>query len=48
MNSTQGRPRLLNALADMYSASFGRKLNPQTEITITTGANEGFPPHPDM
>ena len=39
---TQGRPRLKKALADAYSPFFGRKLNPDTEVTITTGANEGI------
>lgn len=29
------------AIADAYSPSFGRKLDPETEVTITTGANEG-------
>jgi kynurenine aminotransferase len=38
----QGRPRLKKALADAYSPSFGRKLDPDTEVTITTGANEGW------
>lgn len=38
----QGRPRLKKAIADAYSASFGRQLNPETEVTITTGANEGW------
>lgn len=38
----QGRPRLKKAIADAYSASFGRKLDPDTEVTITTGANEGW------
>jgi hypothetical protein len=38
----KGRPRLKKALAVMYSPSFGRQLDPETEITITTGANEGF------
>ncbi len=38
----QGRPRLKKALADAYSPFFGRKLNPDTEVTITTGANEGI------
>jgi aspartate/methionine/tyrosine aminotransferase len=37
----QGRPRLKKAIADAYSKSFGRTLNPETEVTITTGANEG-------
>ena len=39
---TKGRPRLKKALADAYSPFFGRKLNPDTEIAITTGANEGM------
>lgn len=38
----QGRPRLKKALADAYSPFFGRKLDPDTEVTITTGANEGI------
>lgn len=37
----QGRPRLKKAIADAHSASFGRKLYPDSEVTITTGANEG-------
>lgn len=40
----QGRPRLKKAIADAYSSSFGRILNPETEVTITTGANEGESP----
>ncbi|KAK6345480.1 hypothetical protein TWF718_007396 [Orbilia javanica] len=39
---TKGRPRLKKALADAYSPHFGRELDPETEITITTGANEGM------
>ncbi|GAT25930.1 kynurenine aminotransferase [Aspergillus luchuensis] len=39
---TKGRPRLKKAIADAYSPSFGRALNPDTEVTITTGANEGM------
>jgi kynurenine aminotransferase len=38
---TKGRPRLKKAIADAYSPLWGRKLNPDTEVTITTGANEG-------
>lgn len=30
------------ALADAYSPFFGRTINPDTEVTITTGANEGM------
>lgn len=39
---TKGRPRLKKAIADAYSPHWGRKLDPETEITITTGANEGM------
>ncbi|KAJ6161143.1 arylformamidase [Penicillium chermesinum] len=39
---TKGRPRLKKALADAYSPFFGKTLNPDTEVTITTGANEGM------
>ncbi|CAZ84130.1 unnamed protein product [Tuber melanosporum] len=39
---TQGRLRLRQALSDAYSPFFGRKLDPATEIVITTGANEGI------
>ena len=39
---TKGRPRLKKAIADAYTPFFGRKLDPETEVTITTGANEGM------
>ena len=39
---TKGRPRLKKAIADSYSSLWGRTLNPETEVTITTGANEGW------
>ncbi|KAK3314625.1 kynurenine-oxoglutarate transaminase 1 [Apodospora peruviana] len=39
---TRGRPRLKQAISDAYAPHWGRKLNPDTEITITTGANEGM------
>ena len=39
---TKGRPRLRKAIADAYSPYWGRKLDPDKEITITTGANEGM------
>lgn len=29
-------------MADTYSPFFGRKINPNTEVTITSGANEGI------
>ncbi|KAF3765503.1 PLP-dependent transferase [Cryphonectria parasitica EP155] len=39
---TKGRPRLKKAIADAYSPHWGRQLDPDTEVTITTGANEGM------
>ncbi|KAF8454546.1 kynurenine aminotransferase [Terfezia claveryi] len=39
---TQGRLRLRKALSGAYSPYFERTLNPDTEIVITTGANEGM------
>ncbi|KAK3371869.1 pyridoxal phosphate-dependent transferase [Lasiosphaeria ovina] len=39
---TKGRPRLKKAISDAYAPFWGRKLDPETEITITTGANEGM------
>lgn len=39
---TKGRPRLRKAIADAYSPFWGRELDPDKEITITTGANEGM------
>ncbi|KAK4541377.1 hypothetical protein LTR36_007978 [Oleoguttula mirabilis] len=39
---TTGRPRLKKALADAYSPFFGRPIDPDTEVTVTTGANEGM------
>ena len=38
----KGRPRLKKAIADAYSPFFGKTINPETEVTITTGANEGM------
>lgn len=38
---TKGRPRLRKAISDAYAPYWGRKLDPETEIVITTGANEG-------
>ncbi|PCD44911.1 hypothetical protein AU210_000360 [Fusarium oxysporum f. sp. radicis-cucumerinum] len=38
----KGRPRLRKALADAYSPLWGRQLDPESEIIITTGANEGM------
>jgi kynurenine aminotransferase len=39
---TRGRPRLKKAISEAYAPLWGRKLDPETEITITTGANEGL------
>ncbi|KAK4101998.1 PLP-dependent transferase [Parathielavia hyrcaniae] len=39
---TKGRPRLKKAISDAYAPFWGRNLDPETEITITTGANEGM------
>ncbi|KAK7739998.1 arylformamidase [Diatrype stigma] len=39
---TKGRPRLKKAISDAYAPYWGRKLDPETEVTITTGANEGM------
>ncbi|KAL8949902.1 MAG: hypothetical protein Q9222_004027 [Ikaeria aurantiellina] len=39
---TKGRPRLKKAIAKAYSPLFGRDVDPETEVTITTGANEGM------
>jgi kynurenine aminotransferase len=33
---------LRKALADAYSPLWGRQLDPESEIIITTGANEGM------
>ncbi|KAI1041526.1 hypothetical protein LB505_001649 [Fusarium chuoi] len=38
----KGRPRLRKALADAYSPFWRRQLDPETDIIITTGANEGM------
>ncbi|KAI8886891.1 PLP-dependent transferase [Backusella circina FSU 941] len=42
MNHPRGRARLRNALAASYSEQFNRKLDPETEILVTAGANEGM------
>ncbi|KAK9766887.1 arylformamidase [Basidiobolus ranarum] len=38
----RGRPRLRNALAKSYSKLFDRSLNPDSEIIVTAGGNEGL------
>jgi len=37
-----GHPRLVNAIAAVYSPLFGRALDPMSEIVVTTGATEGI------
>jgi kynurenine aminotransferase len=33
---------LKKAIADAYSPFFGREINPNTEVTVTSGANVGM------
>ena len=42
----KGRLRLRNAIAASYSPEFNRQLNPETEILVTAGANEGKKENP--
>ncbi|KAF2884171.1 hypothetical protein ILUMI_21998 [Ignelater luminosus] len=37
-----GHPRLIAALANLYSQLIGRKIDPQTEILVTSGAYEAL------
>ena len=37
----EGRINLREAISEAYEPYFGKKLNPETEIVITSGANEG-------
>jgi kynurenine aminotransferase len=37
----KGRLRLRQAIKDFYGPSFGRELNVESEILVTSGANEG-------
>lgn len=39
---TRGHPKLLSSLTRSYSDSYGRELDPKTEILVTAGANEGM------
>lgn len=38
----KGRPRLRQAIKDYFSSDFGRELDVETEILVTSGANEGM------
>jgi kynurenine aminotransferase len=37
----KGRPRLRNAIKQFYGSQFNRDLNVDSEILVTSGANEG-------
>jgi aspartate/methionine/tyrosine aminotransferase len=39
---SHGVPRLRHAIARTWGAAYGRELDPDTEITVTTGATEGM------
>lgn len=39
---TRGRPRLRKALAKAYSAWLEKDIDWETEVTVTSGANEGW------
>lgn len=39
---TRGLPALRKAIADNYSPFFGRDIDPETEVVVTAGANEGM------
>ncbi len=38
----KGRPRLRKAIQSFYSPQFGRELDIEKEILVTSGANEGM------
>lgn len=42
----KGRIRLRNAIKQFYEASFNRDLDVETNILVTSGANEGSSRHP--
>ncbi|KAI2082641.1 arylformamidase [Ophidiomyces ophidiicola] len=39
---TRGNPRLKKAIAEAYSPFFEKRIDPETEVVITSGANEGM------
>ncbi|CAD6447307.1 2c2afa94-ea07-4759-832a-760b2c64c5a1-CDS [Sclerotinia trifoliorum] len=39
---TKGKPSLKKAIANEYTKFLERQINPETEVTITTGVNEGI------
>ncbi|OJZ85745.1 hypothetical protein ASPFODRAFT_33383 [Aspergillus luchuensis CBS 106.47] len=40
--STKGRSRLREAISKTYTPLWVRRINPETEVVVTTGANEGM------
>ena len=38
----RGRVRLRKAIKEFYGTQFGKELDPDTEIVVTSGANEGM------
>ena len=39
---SHGVPRLRNAIAATWGATYGREIDPDSEVTVTTGATEGM------
>ncbi|HEU5424928.1 MAG TPA: methionine aminotransferase [Nitrolancea sp.] len=39
---SHGTPRLRNAIAATFAASYGRSIDPEAEVTVTTGATEAL------
>jgi aspartate/methionine/tyrosine aminotransferase len=39
---SHGIPRLRNAIAATWGATYGREIDPESEVTVTTGATEGM------
>ncbi|MDQ2786285.1 MAG: methionine aminotransferase [Chloroflexota bacterium] len=39
---SHGVPRLRSAIAAMWGATYGREIDPDSEVTVTTGATEGM------
>ncbi len=41
-SASKGIPRLRKAICDFYERRYGVKLDPETEVTLTIGAKEGY------
>src|SRR6476659_4193208 len=39
---SHGVPRLRNAIATTWGTAYGREIDPESEVTVTTGATEGM------